>query len=492
MRLQTRGAMEEIRYETCTCTSLFPKALEDETNGNGSSFLSHWSNQTVSSPGASSLSGSTNGTRVHYPYGRSICQLSRARCSAAPSDAGLQDWSITINLRTQGPYTSPQSKNTMHAKGDTNQGSHAPVKHTTDIRMHRSPVAFNRVPTAPSRQVEPLSICTGRRLSSLHGLPDPVLLGIVPYLCLPEVLALLTVTRKLNRLVRQYFAVNSHGVLSIPAFDSRSFLQYRPEKKTQTQASTSDAPARRLPGVKPIRLFFGQQRRDAHPSALRRLLRFIVPSLPIMHMEAHTNSRNGRGKGCAWVIVPSLAEAKRLMALNRRLFLDVNSDGEEVYMFAPPSAKEWLHEHAELAAASTSRPNHLPRQPMVVEVPQRGAGQARKILTESLRLQEGSDHSVSCAPVQSATTRDSVPCSSSAVSATKQKSIPLCSVVNSQLQNCTSPMTMRSQGNCATFRDLNAGYCQTRPQGTYTSTVRIGSNQHRYDPYLYNPLRAPT
>ncbi|CCD19679.1 hypothetical protein, conserved, partial [Trypanosoma vivax Y486] len=212
----------------------------------------------------------------------------------------------------------------------------------------------------------------GGRVSSLHGLPDAVLLGIVPYLCLPEVLALLTVTRKLNRLVRQYFAVNSHGVLSIPAFDSRSFLQYRPDRKPQAQASTSDAPARGLPGVKPIRLFFGQQRRDAHPSALRRLLRFIAPSLPIMHMEAHVNPVTGRGKGCVWATVPSLAEAKRLMALNKRLFLDVNSDGEEVYMFAPPSAVEWLRGHAELAAASTSRPSHLPRQPMIVGAPRKG------------------------------------------------------------------------------------------------------------------------
>nr|CCC89418.1 unnamed protein product [Trypanosoma congolense IL3000] len=216
-----------------------------------------------------------------------------------------------------------------------------------------------------------LSSLRAKSISCLHDIPETVLRGVLPYLCLPEVVALLRTSKKLNGLTREYFAVNEQRVMRIPVFDTRSFMQYRPERKPQTCKAAPEGPAPKSPGVKPIRLFFGQQRRDPHPSALRRLLRFIAPDLLITHMEAHTSSGTGRGKGCAWVVVPSVAEAKRLLLLSGRIFLDVNSDGEEVYMFGPLTCRKWLHNYAEHVTEVTPRQSHLPRQPMVVEIPRK-------------------------------------------------------------------------------------------------------------------------
>ncbi|CBH09153.1 hypothetical protein, conserved [Trypanosoma brucei gambiense DAL972] len=220
---------------------------------------------------------------------------------------------------------------------------------------------------------------------TLHDVPESVLYGAIPYLSLPDVIALSRTCKKFHKLVQGYFAVNEHGVMSIPAFDTRSFMQYRPERKPPVTKALSMEPATKASDVKPIRLFFGQQRRDPHPSALRRLLRFIAPDLVIAHMEAHTNPVDGRGKGCAWVFALSQLDAERLLRLSGRIFLDINSNGEEVYLFAPPNCREWLNEHAECAVASAVRPSHLPRQPMVVEAPRKSSAKVEKGLEQCVR-----------------------------------------------------------------------------------------------------------
>ncbi|KAH8603994.1 cyclin like F box protein [Trypanosoma vivax] len=431
------------------------------------------------SPGLSSLVPSSVRSKAPRGHGQLPEHVPFGGCAAPASGAQVCDGPLMVKLQAPAGACARHStrpldelsRDELMGESSASTGSDVPGDSGEDGAAVRLPATA--------------TAAGGGRVSSLHGLPDAVLLGIVPYLCLPEVLALLTVTRKLNRLVRQYFAVNSHGVLSIPAFDSRSFLQYRPDRKPQAQASTSDAPARKLPGVKPIRLFFGQQRRDAHPSALRRLLRFIAPSLPIMHMEAHVNPVTGRGKGCVWATVPSLAEAKRLMALNKRLFLDVNSDGEEVYMFAPPSAVEWLRGHAELAAASTSRPSHLPRQPMIVGAPRKGPPGTRKILEEYAHLQE----------------RGFLPTSSSALldsTHTGDLTLPSCSANASHDQ---APWTMdREAVDAQVLSHVVAWYCgwhdypdwfRGYPLQAYDASsgvVWLGPDRYHRDPYMYKPL----
>ncbi|CBH09148.1 hypothetical protein, conserved [Trypanosoma brucei gambiense DAL972] len=313
---------------------------------------------------------------------------------------------------------------------------------------------------------------------TLHDVPESVLYGAIPYLSLPDVIALSRTCKKFHKLVQGYFAVNEHGVMSIPAFDTRSFMQYRPERKPPVTKVTAAGPAPKIPGVKPIRLFFGQQRRDVYPSALRRLLRFIAPDLVITHMEAHVNEATGRGKGCAWVIVPSVLEAKRLLRLSGRIFLDINSNGEEVYLFAPPNCREWLSEYADYVVSSTTRASHLPYLPMVVGVPKKECIYVRELL----------------APYIYDPNRGDCPPYADAVSEFKglledHASLPVSSAVSGIIPPFASVPPMVQTCMFSSSFDRREYF---EAPNVYTSTVWTGFSRYRHDPYVFDPLREPT
>ena len=54
------------------------------------------------------------------------------------------------------------------------------------------------------------------------------------------------------------------------------------------------------------RVFFGQLPKDRAMEVLDWLLHLMSPSVLIFHIEAHT-AKGGRGKGCAWVYVRTVA-----------------------------------------------------------------------------------------------------------------------------------------------------------------------------------------
>ncbi|EKF30529.1 hypothetical protein MOQ_005658 [Trypanosoma cruzi marinkellei] len=219
------------------------------------------------------------------------------------------------------------------------------------------------------------------RKASFEALPDAVLLRIFLFLVFPDVVSLLGTNKRLNGFVRKKFQVNEHGVFRIPAFTGRPSLA---DRYGGNFAGTKNHHVKNKNGVsgtmtKNIRLFFGQQRRDPHPASLRHLLNFLVPDISIPHMESHTNALNNRGKGCTWVFVSSQDDVKRLMQFNRLIFLDLNADGREVYMVAPPRSKMWIQEYAENIASWSTRPIYLPRQPMVIEVPEKPSMKRKRL-----------------------------------------------------------------------------------------------------------------
>ena len=124
-----------------------------------------------------------------------------------------------------------------------------------------------------------------------------------------------------------------------------------------------------------VRLFFGQLRRENTGDFPRFLCNMLAPDANVRHIEAHTGPDN-RGKGCAWVIVASQRDAAELLRFSKRLFLHADSDGTEMVLIAPPTeeGKNSLRAFAEEQCGSTAsalkeRAKHLPRQPVVVELP---------------------------------------------------------------------------------------------------------------------------
>ncbi|KAH8603978.1 cyclin like F box protein [Trypanosoma vivax] len=168
------------------------------------------------SPGLSSLVPSSVRSKAPRGHGQLPEHVPFGGCAAPASGAQVCDGPLMVKLQAPAGACARHStrpldelsRDELMGESSASTGSDVPGDSGEDGAAVRLPATA--------------TAAGGGRVSSLHGLPDAVLLGIVPYLCLPEVLALLTVTRKLNRLVRQYFAVNSHGVLSIPAFDSRA------------------------------------------------------------------------------------------------------------------------------------------------------------------------------------------------------------------------------------------------------------------------------
>ena len=130
----------------------------------------------------------------------------------------------------------------------------------------------------------------------------------------------------------------------------------------------------RNPSGNIVRVFMGQLRKDRTSEFPTYLLNMIFPDMYIPHIESHTGVDN-RGKGCAWVHVTTDADAQRLLALDKRLFLDLDENGAEAVLMCDASedGRAQLRAFADRFGPDPLRPMQLPRQPMVLELPKNGS-----------------------------------------------------------------------------------------------------------------------
>ena len=118
------------------------------------------------------------------------------------------------------------------------------------------------------------------------------------------------------------------------------------------------------------RVFLGQLRKDLSAELATAIVRSVAPGVTILHMEAHTNGSDGRGKGCAWAYVNCVEDAMLVTALHKRIFVDLDKDGGEGFWFVQSDAlKPHLATLADAVGAQRSRPVWMPRQPLVAELP---------------------------------------------------------------------------------------------------------------------------
>ncbi|ESS66363.1 hypothetical protein TCDM_04980 [Trypanosoma cruzi Dm28c] len=385
------------------------------------------------------------------------------------------------------------------------------------------------------------------RKDFFEALPDAALLRIFLFLVFPDVVSLLGTNKRLNGLLRKKFQVNEHGVFRIPAFTGRPSLA---DRYGGNFAGNKNHHAKNKNGVsgtmtKNIRLFFGQQRRDPHPASLRHLLNFLVPEISIPHMESHTNALNNRGKGCTWVFVTSQDDVKLLMQFNRLIFLDLNADGREVYMVAPPRSRKWIQEYAENIARWSTRPIYLPRQPMVIEVPEKPSMKRKRLKWQlqnekNMQAQQVEDgepiqenefeqkekeeqkhhEEISQINEEEEQHQETTPFVSeaSAEADGDSSTIHLPREERQEMENAVnetsffaafSPRMTREgedelEKTCGSFfkhenilrpsqRKCHNPYSPVYVfySNLYTTTVCLGDGRYRHDPYLYNPLWEP-
>ena len=122
------------------------------------------------------------------------------------------------------------------------------------------------------------------------------------------------------------------------------------------------------------RVFIGQLRKELTAELMASMLRCLLPGLDLLHVESHTNPSDGTGKGCAWVFVGSVEDARRVVSLHKRVFVDVDADGCDGYWFAINDNQELVEQLEEFAGrrvTDEARPSGLPRLPLVAEAPAR-------------------------------------------------------------------------------------------------------------------------
>ncbi|KAF8300362.1 cyclin-like F-box protein 2 [Trypanosoma cruzi] len=385
------------------------------------------------------------------------------------------------------------------------------------------------------------------RKGFFEALSDAALLRIFLFLVFPDVVSLLGTNKRLNELLRKKFQVNEHGVFRIPAFTGRPSLA---DRYGGNFAGNKNHHAKNKNGVsgtmtKNIRLFFGQQRRDPHPASLRHLLNFLVPEISIPHMESHTNALNNRGKGCTWVFVTSQDDVKRLMRFNRLIFLDLNADGREVYMVAPPRSRMWIQEYAENIARWSTRPIYLPRQPMVIEVPEKPSMKRKRLKwqlqneknTQAQQVEDGEPiqesefeqkeqeeqkhhEEVSQINEKEEQHQETTPFvseasaeadgDSSTIHLPREERQERENAVNEASFSAASSPRMTREGEGALEKTCESSFKREnslRPSQRkchnpyspvyvfyshlYTTTICLGDGRYRHDPYLYNPLWEP-
>lgn len=118
-----------------------------------------------------------------------------------------------------------------------------------------------------------------------------------------------------------------------------------------------------------LRLFAGQVRKDLTAEFVFAVLRLLVPTVDALHVESHTTGADHRGKGCAWIYLDSIRDAKLVLAaLHRRVLADLDATGGEGFWASEEANAAELKILAD-ALPTRERNPALPRLPIVVEVP---------------------------------------------------------------------------------------------------------------------------
>ena len=123
------------------------------------------------------------------------------------------------------------------------------------------------------------------------------------------------------------------------------------------------------------RVFFGQLRKDLTVECVQWMLAMLAPTVPVYHIENHT-SKEGRGKGCAWIYITSAKAEEQLLKLNRRVFLDVDEQVREGMHVSGTRVADHLENYAMTRSGLRCRPHVLPRQQLVVERPAASAAES--------------------------------------------------------------------------------------------------------------------
>jgi hypothetical protein len=118
------------------------------------------------------------------------------------------------------------------------------------------------------------------------------------------------------------------------------------------------------------RVFLGQLDKEWAAEIATAMVRSLLPDVTVLHMESHTNSGDGRGKGCAWVYVNSVEDALRITSLHKRVFIDLDADHAEGFWYVKDAQLVGhLNAMADVLGQARGRPVWLPRQPLVAELP---------------------------------------------------------------------------------------------------------------------------
>jgi hypothetical protein len=104
------------------------------------------------------------------------------------------------------------------------------------------------------------------------------------------------------------------------------------------------------------RVFLGQLRKELTAELTTAMLATLCPSACVLHVESHTNPTGARGRGCAWVYLDSVADARELIhTMHKRAFIDVDADGGEGFWYIMNSGADLDMRKAQLAAFAEER-----------------------------------------------------------------------------------------------------------------------------------------
>ena len=233
----------------------------------------------------------------------------------------------------------------------------------------------------------------------LTGAPIDVLQQVFEWLPLADLSRLRSVSTAMADTVSKKLLTRSAGhlVLPLPAFKDRIVhLQPRTalrwicgQCRTHNNISKAHCPRcdfaapEDRPNVR--RLFLGQLRKELTVEYVDWLFALVAPDIIIFHIENHT-SKDGRGRGSAWIYVFGCEAEATVTNLSGRVFLDIDDEtGKEQLHVCASDAMSELNQVALHRSCQANRPLVLPRRALAVERPVTGleATRSRGALTET-------------------------------------------------------------------------------------------------------------
>ena len=242
-----------------------------------------------------------------------------------------------------------------------------------------SPVTPSKTSKAGGKKKKGSSKNTEAASLSAVPLPNNLLAAVVSYLPLSDMSSCRTVTKAFGKAVDAeceqsggMIFLRYNGLRNGAQVQARNALRWVcPGCKTSNNVAM--AVCRRCGerdySREPMRrVFFGQLPKERATEAADWLIARMFPDLDVFHIEAHT-TKDGRSKGCAWIYLNKGGDEAPLLALNRRVFVDIDANRREGMYIASPSHTNELQDLAANRSRTKNRPSHLPRQPLVVEMP---------------------------------------------------------------------------------------------------------------------------